>query len=252
MCALQGLGRLAADGIDALSNESTGCRETGRAGILARVPAPVSASPTSRGRRPVRPSGDDRELAILTTAERLLAERPLSAISVDDLARGAGISRPTFYFYFASKDAVLLTLLDRVVTEADAATDAAFDGRASGVREGWRRAITAYYDTFRAHRALTLAWAEARSTNGEIRELWAQVFEGWVDRCAEAIESERHRGAAPAGPPARDIAVALTSMNERVLYATFTGDGPAVAQDGAVDVLLEIWLRAIYGTAPAD
>ena len=60
------------------------------------------------------------------------------------------------------------------------------------------------------------------------------------------------RGAAPAGPPARDLAVALNSMNERVLYATFTGDGPAVAEDGAVDVLLEVWLRAIYGTSPAD
>jgi AcrR family transcriptional regulator len=216
------------------------------------VPVPASDSPTSRGRRPVRPSGDDRELAILTTAERLLSERPLSSISVDDLARGAGISRPTFYFYFASKDAVLLTLLDRVVAEADTATHAAFGGRASGPREGWRRAITAYYETFRAHRALTLAWAEARSTNTEIRELWAQVFEGWVRRCAEAIEVERQRGAAPPGPPARDIAVALTSMNERVLYATFTGDGPAVAETGAVDVLLEVWLRAIYGTAPSD
>jgi AcrR family transcriptional regulator len=212
----------------------------------------VPATSTTRSRRPVRPSGDDRELAILSTAERLLAERPLSAISVDDLARGAGISRPTFYFYFASKDAVLLTLLDRVVAEADAATQSAFGGRPTGPREGWRRAITAYYETFRAHRALTLAWSQARSTNAEIRELWAQVFEGWVHRCAEAIDAERRRGAAPAGPPARDIAVALTSMNERVLYATFTGDGPAVAEPGAVDVLLEIWLRAIYGTAPAD
>jgi len=200
----------------------------------------------------VRPSGDDRELAILTTAERLLAERPLSAISVDDLARGAGISRPTFYFYFASKDAVLLTLLDRVVAEADAATEDAFGGRPAGPREGWRRAITAYYEAFRAHRALTLAWAEARPTNPEIRELWAQVFEGWVRRCAEAIEVERQRDTAPAGPPARDIAIALNSMNERVLYATFTGDGPAVAEAGVVDVLLEIWLRAIYGTAPTD
>jgi TetR/AcrR family transcriptional regulator, ethionamide resistance regulator len=216
------------------------------------VAVSASISPTPRGRRSVRPSGDDRELAILATAERLLAERPLSAISVDDLARGAGISRPTFYFYFGSKDAVLLTLLDRVVAEADAATQDAFSGRPTGPREGWRRAITAYYDTFRAHRALTVAWAEARATNAEIRELWAQVFEGWVRRCAEAIEVERQRGAAPAGPPARDIAVALTSMNERVLYATFTGDGPAVAEAGAVDVLLEIWLRVIYGTAPAD
>ena len=200
----------------------------------------------------MRPSGDDRELAILTTAEQLLSERPLSAISVDDLARGAGISRPTFYFYFASKDAVLLTLLDRVVAEADAATQDAFRGRPQGRRDGWRRAITAYYDTFRAHRGLTLAWAEARFTNAEVRELWARVFEGWVHRCAEAIEAERQRGAAPAGPPARDIAVALNSMNERVLYATFTGDGPAVEEEGAVDVLLEIWLRAIYGTSPAD
>src|SRR3954466_140329 len=142
------------------------------------MPAPVTdAAP--RGRRPARPSGDDRELAILATAERLLAERTLSAVSVDALARGAGISRPTFYFYFPSKDAVLLTLLDRVVAEADSSMRQVFGVRARGPREGWRRAITAYYETFRKHRALTLAWAEARSTNAEVRDLWAQVFESW-------------------------------------------------------------------------
>jgi AcrR family transcriptional regulator len=214
---------------------------------------PIPASDIApRGRRPARPSGDDRELAILTTAERLLAEKPLSAISVDDLARGAGISRPTFYFYFASKDAVLLSLLDRVVAEADAVTQEAFGQPASGPREGWRRAITAYYETFRAHRPLTLAWAEARSTNAEIRNLWAGRIEAWVQRCAAAIDAERAREAAPDGPSARDLAVVLTSTNERVLYATFSGDGPAVAETDVVDVLLEVWLRAIYGTSPAD
>jgi AcrR family transcriptional regulator len=206
---------------------------------------PVRASAV-RGRRASRPSGDDRELAILATAERLLADKPLSAISVDDLARGAGISRPSFYFYFPSKDAVLLTLLDRVVTEADASMRQAFGVPASGPREGWRRAITAYYETFRAHRALTLAWAEARSTNAEVRDLWAQVFQSWVQRCAHAIEAERGRGAAPDGLPARDVAVALNSMNERVLYATFSGDGPGIAEGDVVDVLLEVWLTVIY------
>ena len=204
----------------------------------------------ARGRRPGRPSGDDRELAILATAERLLSEKPLKAISVDDLARGAGISRPTFYFYFRSKDAVLLTLLDRVVAEADANTRAAFDAPTGSPREGWGRALSAYYETFRAHRPLTLACAEARYSNAEIRELWAQVFESWVQLCATVIEAERDRGAAPAGPPARDLAVVLTSMNERVLYATFSGDGPAVDEVDVVDVLLDVWLRAIYRTAP--
>ncbi len=213
----------------------------------------VSASDSAaRGRRAARPSGDDRETAILATAERLLAEKPLSAISVDDLARGAGISRPTFYFYFASKDAVLLSLLDRVVAEADAATREAFGRPTSGPREGWRRAITAYFETFRAHRGLTLAWAEARSSNGEIRDLWAGVVEAWVQRCPAASEAERARGTAPDGPAARDLAVVLTSTNERVLYATFSGDGPALPEAGVVDVLLEVWLRAIYGTSPTD
>ncbi len=51
--------------------------------------------------------------------------------------------------------------------------------------------------------------------------------------------------------PARDLAVALNSMNERVLYATLSGDGPAVAEGDVVSVLLEIWIGAIYGRTPA-
>lgn len=209
------------------------------------------ASTAARGRRVARTSGDHREQAILTTAERLLESRSLSAISVDDLARGAGISRPTFYFYFPSKDAVLLTLLDRVVAEADAAMRRVFDAPAAGPREGWQRAIGAYHDTFRAHRALTVAWAEARSTSAEVRTLWGEVFERWVQRCATAVEAERARGAAPPGPPARDLAIALLSMNERVLYGSLSGDGPALAQRDVVPVLLRVWLTAVYGEEPA-
>ena len=51
------------------------------------------------------------------TVLRLLIDRPLHDISVDDLAKGAGLSRPAFYFYFASKEQVLLKLLDRLVEE---------------------------------------------------------------------------------------------------------------------------------------
>ena len=56
--------------------------------------------------------------AILATAEQLLAERPLADFSVDDLAKGAGISRPTFYFYFPSKNAVLLDWCRRSAARA--------------------------------------------------------------------------------------------------------------------------------------
>jgi AcrR family transcriptional regulator len=205
---------------------------------------------TGRGRRAARPSGDDRQLAILATAERLLADRPLTAISIDDLARGAGISRPTFYFYFPSKEAVLLTLLDRVIEQADTAAAAVLGRLCDNPRATLRDTIATFYETFREHRAVALAAARARGTNAEVRQLWATVMESWVRLTTTAIEAERARGAAPAGLPARDLAIALNSMNERVLYATFSADGPAVPERDVVDVLLAVWLSSIYRPVP--
>ncbi|MEW2385984.1 TetR/AcrR family transcriptional regulator [Micromonospora sp. NPDC047707] len=209
---------------------------------------PIATS-SPRGRRTARSAGDDRESAILATAERLLGERPFADISIDDLARGAGISRPTFYFYFPSKDAVLLTLLDRVIEEANAAAGHVLDRLAENPRARWRELIDRFHETFGGHRAVVLACAQVRGTNGEVRRLWATVMEGWVQAIEAAIDAERKRGAAPDGLPARDLAIALNSMNERVWYATFAGDGPAVAEPDVVDVLLDVWLAAIYRNA---
>ncbi|MFG3708164.1 TetR/AcrR family transcriptional regulator [Micromonospora sp. NPDC047670] len=216
------------------------------------TPARTAAgNATARGRRAARSAGDEREVAILATAERLLRQRPVADISVDDLARGAGISRPTFYFYFPSKDAVLLTLLDRVTEEADAAAGDVLERLAEDPRARWRELIDRFHETFGAHRAVVLACAQVRGTNAEVRRLWASVLERWVHAIETAIEAERRRGAAPDGVPARDLAIALNSMNERVWYATFAGDGPAVAERDVVDVLLDVWLAAIYhSTAP--
>jgi TetR/AcrR family transcriptional regulator, ethionamide resistance regulator len=203
---------------------------------------------TPRSRRTPRPSGDDRQMAILATAERLLEDRTLSEISIDDLARGAGISRPTFYFYFASKDAVLLALLDGVVEQAQNAAGDVLDHLVEDPQARWREAISAFYEAFRSHRAVTLACAQVRGTNPEVRQLWTTVMERWVSRTATAIEAERQRGVAPSGLPARDLAIALNLMNERVLYATYSGDGPAVGESHVVDVLLNVWLNSIYQT----
>jgi AcrR family transcriptional regulator len=203
-----------------------------------------------RGRRGARASGDDRERAILETAERLLEERPLNEISVDDLAKGAGISRPTFYFYFPSKDAVVLTIIDRLVAAAAGSREEALATLAQGdPRGGLRRGLEDLYAAFRARRAVVLAAAELRTTNQEARDLWAQVMEAWVADVTAVIEVERARGAAPPGEPARDLAIALVQMNERAQYATFTGESPSLEDDRVLDVLVDIWLRAIYGTA---
>jgi AcrR family transcriptional regulator len=207
------------------------------------------SAPNGRGRRANRASGDDREREILETAEKLLEERPLSEISVDDLAKGAGISRPTFYFYFPSKDAVVLTIIDRLVADAAGSREEALATLAEGdPRAGLRKALEDLYGAFRSRRAVALAAAELRPTNSEARDLWSQVMEGWVSDATAVIEAERARGAAPPGQPARDLAIALVQMNERAQYATFAGESPSLEDERVLDVLVDIWLCAIYGT----
>lgn len=207
----------------------------------------AAKSAPTRGRRTPRVSGEDRERAILATAERLLAERGLDGFSVDDLAKGAGLSRPTFYFYFASKDAVVLTLLDRVVDEANR-TELRLDFAHDPVGS-WRAVIANIVDVFSRHRAVVAAAVAAHAASPELRAQWATTMERWIGQCADVIRAERRRGAAPPGQPARELAVALNLMNERVLAASFTGEQPAVKERSVVDVLLAIWLPAIYGTA---
>jgi TetR/AcrR family transcriptional regulator, ethionamide resistance regulator len=204
----------------------------------------------SRGRRSSRPSGDDRELAILKTAERLFEERSLAEISVDDLAKGAGISRPTFYFYFPSKDAVLLTLLDRVIEEAGARLDGLAERLPDDPAQGWRIGITAFFDAFGAHRAVARATAPVRITNSEVRALWSTFMQKCVGNTAALITAERKRGAAPDTIPAEDLATSLNLMNERAMTAAFLTEVPAVPDERVVDTLTHIWLTSIYNGAP--
>jgi AcrR family transcriptional regulator len=233
-----------------LSILSTRCIVEHMATVPKAEVTPDAAAPKGRGRRGARASGDDRERAILETAERLLEERPLSEISVDDLAKGAGISRPTFYFYFPSKDAVVLTIIDRLVAAAAGSREEILTALTEGgPQAGLRKALDDLYAAFLARPGVVRAGAELRTTNQEARDLWAQVMEGWVADTTAVIEVERARGTAPPGPPARELATALVQMNERAQYATLLGESPSLEKDRVLEVLVDIWLRAIYGAA---
>ncbi|MCV7028517.1 TetR/AcrR family transcriptional regulator [Mycobacterium sherrisii] len=200
----------------------------------------------SRRRRPSQHTGDDRTQAILSAAERLLAQRPLADFSVDDLARGAGISRPTFYFYFPSKNAVVLSLLDQLHSTAHAAMNTLRTNLTGDPETLWRDRIEAFFEVSGSHRAVAVAGAAAKATNPEVRQAWATLMQQWISFTAVAISAERSRGAAPHTVPAADLSIALNMLSERVMAATFTAEEPAIHEDRVIDTLVHIWLASIY------
>src|ERR1700709_772995 len=151
--------------VNFLSGQSTLCI------LRATMSTPLPTSEAApRGRRAARASGDDRERAILSTAERLLEERPLGEISVEDLARGAGISRPPFYFYSPSTAGVRLPGVARRGEPGPASREEALAKLAEEPRAGWRLALQASFEAFGSRGAGVLPAPPLRTTHAPARE----------------------------------------------------------------------------------
>ena len=201
----------------------------------------------SASRRRAR-KGDQKEQAILATCERLLGEKPLGEIGVDELAAGAGISRPTFYFYFESKNAVLRALVERLADQmyAEAASWLAREGDSPEVTVS--RSIEAAAQQWRDHGAVLRAAVEAWGSVPELQAFWEDIVGRFVDQSAARIGEERDAATAPPGPEPEALAKALIWMNERCFYTSSLGADPALADDELVPTLTAIWLRAIYAS----
>ncbi len=204
----------------------------------------TGTTPGARRRGPSK--GDRTSQAILDTAERLLAERDLSAITIDELASGAGISRSAFYFHFESREAVLYLLADQVLRELFESAEVATSRRGGEPADAIRTAIAGNLAIWRKHGPVLRAAVRARETDPAMRRFWADVARRFVTAASAQIEADREIGIAPPGPPtARQLATALVSMNDEVFYhqsrARKTGDRDVV------ETLTTIWLRSIYG-----
>src|SRR5947207_1172517 len=178
----------------------------------------MATRPSAARRRGER-RGDVTERAILETAERLLRERALSQITVEELARGAGISRPSFYFYFESREAVLRALAAGITGHLYRAAEPWLEPGDRRPAEADRRAIAQNLELWQEHGAVLRAVVRARETDQEIRRLWDGFVQRYVEACADHIEHERAAGRAPPGPPsARSLAAMLLNMSDRTWY----------------------------------
>lgn len=205
------------------------------------------ASSVQIGRRGTR-KGDLKEQAILETAEQLLAKKQYADIGIEELAAGAGISRPTFYFYFASKHAVLAALVDRVSDGLYAAADDWLKPRPETAPREWiRQSIEVAARAWHEHGPILRAAVETWGSVPEIRNFWQKRITELVEASAVAIRHERSESAAPVdGPSATALATALIWMSERCLYTHSISATPSLNESELVETLTAICVRALF------
>lgn len=198
----------------------------------------MAATPT-RARR--RQTPQETRSLILDSAERLLRERPFRELSVDEVMRPTGYRRTVFYRHFSGLPDLVLAVLARVLPELAQANDAFQALAARELAEDEVRAVLrGVVEHWERHGPLMLALRDAGVYDAEIEALVERTQERFVGELARSMARRQDAGWAGGAKP-EQLALALTSMNQRYLLHCF-GRPPARATvDEATDALTAVW-----------
>ena len=80
--------------------------------VVVGRPEPRRTPPRER----VRMSGQERREQLLDVGRRLFAEKGFEAVSVEEIAAKAGVSKPVVYEHFGGKEGLYAVVVDREMT----------------------------------------------------------------------------------------------------------------------------------------
>lgn len=192
-----------------------------------------------RSRRGAPTRGDRREAQILDVAGELFEESGYDALTMAAIAERIGITRPSLYFYFESKQAVMTALvrrsMDRLtampIVESDASTPEIVHGALAATAQRWREETSVM--RFAAQHAEDIP---------EVRELWEGALEvsaGWVEHLAE------REGADSGEASARALGTALVAMTERSFWQLHTRPHTRAEERQVLAALEQVYLATL-------
>lgn len=172
----------------------------------------------------------------------LLGERTFKDVTIDELARRAGLSRTAFYFYYPAKNEVLMEAAEAAAVEIYAEADRWWHG--SGPPEQLiREALEGIANVYCAHGDILRAALEVTAYDPEFRAFYWALIRRFVDATAEHLKREIEAGRARR-LDAELVAESLVWMAERCAYAFFLMEGRPPSE--AIDPLTAIWVHAVY------
>jgi AcrR family transcriptional regulator len=180
----------------------------------------------------------------MEVAESLLAEGRFASATLQEIAARAGISRPTFYFYFDSKQALLVGLVERTLDELNDEVRRALRPTDEDPRAAMRAVMRGVADLWCQHYGALMAAAELAGSAPSVFERIRAVIEVPMPDMARLLR--RVGGSRLTRDPqsAERLAVRLAWMTERNFYV-LGRDRPNRDQLYALaDELAEIWLEA--------
>jgi len=153
--------------------------------------------------------------AILAAAETLFAERGYDAVSMNEIAQAAGVSKANIFHHFSNKKALYLEVLRAACVNESAALLQALEQENGPIVERLQRFVTTHLDSLlRNERSARLIQREVnQSGDGQAKELAEQVFGANFARLLSLIEVGQKQGELRADVEPALIVVMLLAAN---------------------------------------
>jgi AcrR family transcriptional regulator len=182
---------------------------------------------------------------IIAAAEAFLRERPFRELTVDEVMRRTGLSRPSFYVYFSDRHQLVLRVVEHLGSELFTMSDRWLSGTGEGP-ELARQALDGVVAVYVEHGPVMRALADAAADDRGVDQAYTALVQSFVDATARHIEREIADGRI-LPVDAYETAKALVWMMERYLILSL-GREPMTPADAVADTLATIWTRVLYGT----
>jgi AcrR family transcriptional regulator len=191
------------------------------------------------GRRRMR--GPERKAQLLKVARKVFGTNGFHGVSMDDVAKEAGVTKPILYDHFDSKEALYLALLDADAQSLEEKIREAL-AAPTGNRERIRASFQAYFDFVDEHaEGFRLMMQETVGTDDVFRSNVGKVRDHIMSEVSDLIVRES-QGRLDR-QEADDVALALVGMVETA--ARRDPGGAKERRTRTVDTLVRLAWRGI-------
>lgn len=196
-----------------------------------------------------------RRALLLDAAQKVIEQKNLVDITVDDIVQEAGVARGTFYIYFKDKYDVLAALSRRVNDELFDQSHLQLD-RSTPPFDRVRASLRTVLDTWTQHAGLFRSMTQMSLSRPDFLALNQELRMPFIQQIRRDLDRSVARG--HAHPMDSAVAAkALAAMMDWLCLLWFgLGEEPyenaSAELDHVADELARLWYRAVYASDPPD
>lgn len=190
--------------------------------------------------------GDRTRRRILEVVVDLLESQSYEQISVAEITRRAEVTRPAFYFHFASKGAVLAAALDELREEFIAVATAWYDHVGGDPQAGIPEALEATIALWRSHARLLDAVNRSSAVDAEAADIVTSWIAELTARAADRLRRDLGPEVGAGGPSVEALAEFMVGATFEAMRRDVRSIVDAgVATPGVAATLTFVWARVV-------